>query len=51
MTEKQLIVWLIEEMNRADKDYEMSTGQDDADYHLGELEAYREVLATIRGAK
>lgn len=47
MTEKQLIEWLRGEMERADKDYEMATETDWADYHQGEHDAYAMVLAVM----
>ena len=47
MTEKQLIQWLRLEAERADKDYEMSTDPEDANFHLGEYEALTDVLAML----
>lgn len=47
MTEKQLIQWLRDEAERADKDYDMSTDPDDANFYLGEYEAFTSVLAML----
>jgi hypothetical protein len=47
MNEKDFRAWLIEELNRADKDYEMSTMTDDANYHQGEYDAFQTVLVML----
>lgn len=47
MNEKQLIAWLIEESERADKDLEMATSIEDRDYHQGEYDAYQSVLSMM----
>ena len=47
MTEKQLIVWLREEIERAKADANMSTATEDLEYHNGEFDAYNEVLSMI----
>jgi hypothetical protein len=47
MTEKQLIQWLRDEAIRADKDYEMATDPEDANFYLGEYEAYTSTLSIL----
>lgn len=43
----RLIIWLIAEGKRADADYEMSSDTDDASYHQGEVDAYRNALEML----
>jgi hypothetical protein len=47
MTEKQLIVWLREEIKRAGADARMSTSTEDLEYHNGEYDALNSVLSMI----
>lgn len=47
MNEKEFRAWLLEEIERADADYEMSTDPEDASYHQGEYDAYQAVLSMI----
>lgn len=48
-TSLQLEKFLREEMLRAHKDADMSTSQEDLDYHTGEYDAYGTVLYALIG--
>jgi len=48
-TSLQLEAYLRREMDRAHKDADMSTAQEDLDYHTGEYDAYSMALYALLG--
>lgn len=45
---KKFATWLSEEAERADKDVDISTTEEDRDYHIGEFDAYTSALSNLR---